>query len=66
MVQELLASEMLEKVEGVVLGKCFNTAVAEIEIIEGGKAKLVRYGDISHFTLKVVETNADELGDEAV
>lgn len=71
LVRELLASGQLECANDIVMGQCFNTAVAVIEVhgrkVEGekltiGKAVLVKYGDVSHLgTEEVRESNWDEL-----
>lgn len=61
LVRTLVSSKRLRTKEGVFIGKCFNTAVAMVELEVDGTGTVVKYGDISHLIQKGVETSVDDL-----
>ena len=53
---------LFEAAPGVGFGRCWNTAVAIIEVDESLKGRIVKYGDISHLLQRqVVDANVDEV-----
>ena len=59
----LLGNQKVRCAEGVVVGRCMNTAISVVEMHENGKGILVSFGDTTHLEGKLVEVNVDVLGD---
>jgi broad specificity phosphatase PhoE len=65
LVQGLLDHKAIRAERGVKVGRCLNAGVSVVEIPrEGGRGKLLQYGNIAHLQgeVDVVESNADEGG----
>lgn len=59
LVMNLLGRGRLRCADGVVIGRCWNGSISEIELGEDEKGTVVRYADLSHLQEDVVEGNAD-------
>lgn len=58
-VTNLIGRGRMRCADGVIIGRCWNGSLTEIELGEDEKATVVRYADISHLTEGAVEENAD-------
>ena len=61
LVRTLVNSRKLKIAEGISIGECPNVSVTRIEMEDNRNGTVTKYGDISHWVGKVVQTNADEL-----
>ncbi|OCH86900.1 phosphoglycerate mutase-like protein [Obba rivulosa] len=60
LITNLISSGKVRCAEGVRVGRCWNTSISVVELDEHGTGTLVRYGDVAHLKVNLVEENVDE------